>query len=44
MVITTTGMAGEKINFDKLYVSESGTKVDLSLAFFCTSFEKLSNV
>ena len=31
MVITTTGMAGEKINFDKLYVSESGTKVDLSL-------------
>ena len=31
MVITTTGMAGEKIIFDKLYVSESGTKVDLSL-------------
>jgi len=31
MVITTTGIAGEKIIFDKLYVSESGTKVDLSL-------------
>jgi hypothetical protein len=31
MVITTTGVTGAKINFDKLYVSESGTKIDLSL-------------
>ena len=31
MVITTTGISGEKIIFDKLYVSEAGTKVDLSL-------------
>jgi hypothetical protein len=31
MVITTTGVAGEKIIFDKLYVSETGTKIDLSL-------------
>jgi len=31
MIITTTGQGAAKINFDKLYVSESGTKVDLSL-------------
>ena len=31
MVITTTGLAGEKIIFDKLYVSETGTRIDLSL-------------
>ena len=31
MVITTTGLTGKRIIFDKLYVSETGTKIDLSL-------------
>ena len=31
MVITRTGLTAEKIIFDKLYVSETGTKIDLSL-------------